>query len=422
MRFKRLLIIMLNIIFLTGCIGQSPLYTENETEVAITTINNSTDETASIAKKENNDEVKETDNITNHNEQKEILDKKISVLAVGDIMCHSANFNAAYDNESKKYDFKGFFEYVKPYIEEADIAIANFETVTGGESRGYSSYPLFNTPDQIVEALAYSGFDTLITSNNHCLDMGKDGLIRTINVIEENNLLYTGTNPMPRERLLIQEKNGINIGILSYTYSCNGRINLLNEEEKKYMVNLMQEDLIKMDIENSKKANLDALIVYLHWGTEYQREPNKEQKELATKIFEWGADIIFASHPHVIQKSEMVKVNNKEKYIIYSMGNFISNYRREDKGERQNKILTEDGVMVLIELQKSEEHNSVFINEVRHIPTWVDKYIDNGRTIFKILPLNDEEMKEAYINDKNKEKAYNSYKNTMDIMVDYKKP
>jgi len=346
--------------------------------------------------------------------------ESITIAAVGDIMCHDSNLRSAYDSVNNIYNFKDVFEYVKPYISSADLAIANLETVTAGEKTGYSSYPLFNTPDAILEALSFAGVDILTTANNHCLDRGRQGLERTIKMIEKNNMLHTGTNlEMDDKRFIRFVIKGFTLSILAYTYGCNGNIVKLDEDERKYMVNLIDEAKIMNDIETARQEGSDVIIVCMHWGVEYEREPVEYQTKLAERIFDWGADIIFGSHPHVIQESRIDTISGRDRYVIYSMGNFVSNFRREDKSKRKNKVYTEDGLIVLVELERvrNSVQREVKINKVTHIPTWMDKYMENGFVTFKVLPIPDFESEAVYINDRNYEKVKASYINTMELML-----
>ncbi|MCG4586614.1 CapA family protein, partial [Anaerosalibacter bizertensis] len=147
------------------------------------------------------------------------------------------------------------------------------------------------------------------------------------------------------------------------------------------------------------------------WGNEYEMEPNEEQIELGKKMTEWGVDIVFGSHPHVIQKSEIIQSNGEDKFIIYSLGNFLSNQRRESI----NNKYTEDGVMVNIEVEKDFSNNKTIIKNVEYIPTWVNKYIESGKPKYEILPVEDFIDTEVF-NQETLLKMKESYKNTMNKM------
>lgn len=334
-----------------------------------------------------------------------------NILAVGDIMFHSPQIRGAYDETTGTYNFKENFKHVKKYVDSADLALANLETTTAGEERGFQGYPNFNSPEEAIEALKDSGFDILATANNHTLDQGKDGLLKTIDTIKKYDLKNVGTYKGPGEHILIEKVNDIDIGILSYTYGCNGMEHTLTDEELKYMVNIIDEDKIKNDIHRIKEKGIDLVIMFIHWGNEYEMEPNEEQIELGEKMIEWGVDIVFGSHPHVIQKSEIIRSNGENKFIIYSLGNFLSNQRRESV----NNKYTEDGVMINIEVEKDFSNNKTIIKNVEYIPTWVSKYIEGGKPKYEILPIEDFVDTEVF-NQETLLKIKESYKNTMNKM------
>lgn len=340
----------------------------------------------------------------------------ITISAVGDLMFHQANLTSAYNPKTSTYDFNGFFEYVKPYLTDSDLTIGNFETITAGPGTGYTSFPAFNTPDSVLTALSSSGFDVLSTANNHCLDRGITGLTRTIQKITDNNMINVGSSIDGKNKYITKDVNGIDVSILAYTYSFNGLDSKLDAKQKSIYLSSINEVQIKSDIAKVKEQGTDAVIVIIHWGNEYQRTPNNSQTSLSKKILSWGADIILGSHPHVLQKSEIVKVDGKDKFIIYSMGNFISGYRRSDKADRQNKIYTEDGVIVKLKLEKDPEVG-VLIKQVDYIPTWVDKYYINKMPIFKVIPIPSNNVTGSYITNYNRHFINQSYKNTMEIMA-----
>ena len=307
----------------------------------------------------------------------------ISILAVGDIMFHMPQIKAASISEGE-YDFSPMFKYVKEYIQDADLALGNYETVTVND-RSYSGFPRFNSPIETIFALKETGFDILSTANNHSLDQGKIGIISTIETINSLGLKHVGTNSDKDTKPLIVEVEGIKIGILSYTFGLNGLDSLLTVEELSYMVNLIDEEKIQLEIQMLKDEDVDIIVSYIHWGHEYQKEPSEEQINLGHKLVEWGVNIVFGSHPHVVQKSELINIDGKDNYIVYSMGNFLSNQREITMGNS----FTEDGVMVKINIEKDLVLNETIIKEIEYIPTWVYRYNDGENYFYKILPTED---------------------------------
>ena len=151
------------------------------------------------------------------------------------------------------------------------------------------------------------------------------------------------------------------------------------------MVNLIDEEKIQHEIQILKDADVDIIISYIHWGYEYHNNPSEEQISLGHKMVDWGVNIVFGSHPHVVQKSEIVEIDGKGNLIIYSMGNFLSNQREVTMGNSY----TEDGVMVKIGIEKNSDTDETIIKEIEYIPTWVYRYDNGGKYFYEILPTED---------------------------------
>lgn len=344
-------------------------------------------------------------------ENQELKISNIKLLAVGDLMFHSPQFRAAYDNTKGVYDFTSTFKYIKKYVREADISLANFETVAAGQEFGFHGFPRFNTPKESLIGIKDAGFDIISTANNHSLDQGKKGLINTIDSIDEYGMKNIGTYKEPKSRILMEDIDEIKVAFLSYTYGMNGMESTLTLEELDYMINKIDEDKIKEDIEKSQEMEADIIVVFIHWGIEYHREPSDYQIELGRKMVDWGANIILGSHPHVIQKSEILNKYGKDNLIVYSMGNFLSNQRKE---LMDNKY-TEDGIMIEIEIEKDFSKEKTIIKEIDYIPTWVHRYRKDGRLFYDILPIKDvlEGNIEIEEIDKIKTRLEESYNDTM---------
>lgn len=305
---------------------------------------------------------------------------EIDILAVGDIMFHMPQVNSGRVSDNH-YDFKPMFKHVKSYIEGADLALGNLETVTVGDRR-YSGYPTFNSPVETIEALKDAGFDVISTANNHSADQGKTGIISTIEAIKDNGLDYVGTSLDRDTSPLIVDIEGLEIGVLSYTYGLNGLDSILTSDELSYMVNLIDEENIQNDIQYLKENEVDLIISYVHWGTEYQRQPSEYQESLARNMVEWGVNIVLGSHPHVLQRGEILEHNGRDNLVVYSMGNFLSNQREITMGNSY----AEDGVMVNISVEKDLKTSETSIKGVEYTPTWVYRYGSEEKYYYEILP------------------------------------
>jgi len=344
---------------------------------------------------------------------------RATILAAGDVIMHDNVIRSGRNNEGN-YSYNYIFDRIKPFVEKADFAVVSFEGVALETDRNYTGYPLFNAPPAIISAFSYAGFDMVNTGNNHCLDRGLKGLLETRDIIRRNNMQVIGTYSDASEpRHIIQDINGIKIGFLSYTYSCNMNENRLTDEEKKIHLSLIDKNKIKSEIETLLPL-VDLTVVFMHWGVEYRVEPTEEQKKLAEFMFQAGADIILGSHPHVIEQSEIHETEDGIKYVIYSMGNFLSNQIPGSKPNIRNNDLTRESVMVSIVIEKDPVSEKTRIISVKHIPAWVYRYTENNIYKYSIIPIpspDGEIFAEA--DDRLSEKLISSYKRTMEKMQDY---
>ncbi|MGO4343984.1 CapA family protein [Paenibacillus sp. MCAF9] len=297
-------------------------------------------------------------------------------------MMHTPQLPGAFDKKTNRYNFKPFFAEVKPILEQGDWVIANLETPIAGVEYGYTGYPTFNAPTELGEAIKDAGFNLITNANNHSLDKGESGVLRTLENLKKLGLPSKGTAASQEEadQAVLSEKNGIVMGLLAYTYGTNG---IPIPEGKPYLVSLIDEEKIKADIIRLREAGADFITVSLHFGTEYQIIPNEEQKRLARSLVAAGADIIAGSHPHVVQPYEVLETTDengheKKGLIIYSMGNFISNQRGESK---------EYGVIFKVNVRKNMTEGTVTITDVESIPTWVHRYKPDRSFRYRILPI-----------------------------------
>lgn len=343
---------------------------------------------------------------------------KVTINAIGDIMAHTPQLNAQHDPKTNTYSFDNNYKYVSSYIKEADLSIANLETTLAGDGIPYSSYPTFNTPDALADALKNAGVDIISTINNHTFDKGDLGVERTLDVLKSKNFSTIGTiSKLGDENYLIKEVNGISLGITSFSYGdIKENTKFLNgikvSDKSKDKLNVFDSSDVNdaFNIINNTLKNIshtDIQILVIHWGDEYKRIPNQFQHDLAQKLSDIGVDIIIGSHPHVVQPIEIIKSTDKsnETLVIYSLGNFISNQRRELLGTP----FTEDGLMVNIEITK--DNDKTFVSKVNCIPTWVNKYNKEGKIFYEVLPITNKEDF-SHLDSITLEKLKNSYNNT----------
>lgn len=303
---------------------------------------------------------------------------EVKILAMGDMIFHQPIVKNYRSNDS--YDFTPIFNNISSDINEADLAIANFEGSVNS-NRKLSGFPLFNFPKETIYSLKNVGFDLLSTANNHALDTGLDGIAETICHINESGMKNFGTLAEDGDKGIIVEKNGIKIGLISFTDTLNGMDSLMRGKE--YSVNTFAQD-VKSDIHNLKD-NSDIVIVYPHWGNEYQLVPNERQIFLKTMLQESGADIILGSHPHVLQRYEVEDKNNKKYFTIFSMGNALSNQRVENL----KKSGVDTGALIKLVIEKDNISGETKLKEYGVYPTYVNRYRANGKLNYDLVKLED---------------------------------
>ncbi len=249
---------------------------------------------------------------------------KISLFATGDGLIH--NSLAAFAKQSDgSYNFNKYLTEIKEITKNYDIVYYNQETPFGTNESEYSYYPNFSVPREYGDAMIDAGFNLVSLASNHSYDKGEKGVLRSLEYWKtKDGIIYNGIASSEEERnnYQIGTKNNITYAMLSYTYGLNAesRVNELKRNNKEYLVNVFDKEKAKKDIE-ALRDKVDILIVAMHWGVEYQLNPNNTQKEQAKFLADLGVDIIIGNHPHCIQPIEWID----DTLVIYSLGNFISN-------------------------------------------------------------------------------------------------
>ncbi len=350
-------------------LGLPPQTESVETETTESTEKAQTETTEELTEPETTEESTESTEATEEG-RKKTKPAQIRISAVGDIMFHMPQIT--YAETSDGYDFSDSFEMLAPYIERADFAIGNYETTTTPDEYEYAGYPMFNAPPEAIDAIKAAGFDALSTANNHCIDTRLIGIDSTIDHIRERGLAQFGTHKVADEPIEIVEIGGIKIALLSYTYGFNGMEQILTDEEYETKVEPLDGDNIEADIKQAKADGAELVIIYPHWGIEYNRYPSDEQISLAANMVEWGADLVLGSHPHVVQPQEWVQApDGRRAYVIYSMGNFISGQRLEYNED----IHVEQSVLLDIIVERDDK-GQITVASVDPIPLWVDRTDD----------------------------------------------
>lgn len=271
--------------------------------------------------------------LTQETEESEIPSEEppqeLQIVMVGDMLMHSRLIDSGLKADGT-YNFDHLFVNVQEFIQAADIAIVNQETIMGGKELGYSGYPRFNSPYELADAEVKAGFNVILHATNHTTDKGKEAVLNCMNYWDTNypDIAYLGINKTQEEQdnnIYVFEQNGIKVAILNYTYTLNGN---RMPSDMPYLVNLMtkgvSEEKVIADIKKAEEI-ADFTIVCPHWGTEYKLTISSTQ-EYWTEIFlENGVDLVMGAHPHVIEPIEWVTDEDGNRMMVYySLGNYVN--------------------------------------------------------------------------------------------------
>ena len=352
-----------------------------------------------------------------------------TVGSTGDLLLHNKVIRSGYDQATGTYNYDSIFSYFSAFVSKVDYAVANLEVTLCGDDNGYeySGYPCFNSPDAIVDAAKNAGFDMLLTANNHSFDTGIKGFLRTQEVIKDRDLDYIGTRYEEEDKnYMIKQINGINIGMICYTYNTgvnsDGNVSLngipLTAQASRLINSFSYWDLegfygkLSGELAAMRAEGADAIMLYIHWGDEYSTTPNATQRKMAQALCDLGIDVIVGNHAHVPQPVELLtntQDESKKTLCLYSMGNSISNIRRGANYPAQ----TEDGLLFSVTFAKYSD-GTVLLESTDILPTWVDRYQENGVSKFRILTM--EKGWEEHAEEKVKELCRESYDRTMAIV------
>ncbi|MGL5352809.1 MAG: CapA family protein [Clostridium sp.] len=388
-----------------------------------------------LASNKPNENNKEQFNEENRSEEDVIKDeevkiKNIELVATGDVLIHKEILDTQYDSITNSYDFNNNFKYVKSILENADLAISNLETTLAGvENFGYSGYPSFNSPDSLADAMKSAGIDVVANMNNHALDRDVKGYRRTRQTLVDKGFDVIGTRATENDkRYVVKDVEGIKIGITSYGYTMTASDNkrglngLVIPDDllplmNSFHPNNLDADLANMkeQINNMKADGAEVIVFYMHWGDEYELEPNDNQRKIAQFLADEKVDIIFGTHPHSLQPIDILKSSDgtRDTAVIYSMGNFLSSQRTE----RIQNPYTEDGVIVSVNISKNLKTNEVKVETPTYIPTWVNWFEKSGKLYYEVVPATISDAE--YLTEEGKRRVVESYNRTKNVIEKY---
>lgn len=295
---------------------------------------------------------------------------------VGDALYHTGVFTdgRTYDSNANSYvyNYDSQLSLMAPIISEYDLAYYNQESILGGTELGLSSYPMFNSPQEVGDAYLNAGFNLVSLANNHTLDKGERGILKSVEYWRgKKEAMTAGSYDSfeDRNRSHVGEKNGIKYAFFAYTDTTNG---LTVPSGKEYLVNVFDKEKVKEDI-LKVKDEVDVILVSMHWGEEYTHTPTTTQRDEAEYLASLGVNVIIGSHPHVIQPIEHIG----DTVVVYSLGNFISG---------QNGTEKKVGLLASLEINKVVENGktTISIDNVKGDLTYT--YHQNFKN-FKVIPF-----------------------------------
>lgn len=313
------------------------------------------------------------------------FDNSFKILFSGDLILLEDQVKCGYTGTG--YDFAEVFEYATPYISRADFSIGVFEGALGGKSKNFSQSNFddgkelyLNFPDEFADAVKNAGFDLVTTANNHLLDMGIDGVSRTINILNGKQIDFIGTYASRADknnrRVKVVERDGFKLAILAYTYGTNNHdTDALIAEDSFVSSFIVSADspnfdkvkaTVEKDFELAKSYKPDLIIVLPHWGTQFADVPDDFQRTWQKIFLDFGADIIFGDHTHSVQPIEF----DGEKLTLFCPGNFVNIYREHD-----------GDASALVEVHVDRSTKKILGGSI--IPLWTESKIDGN---YRALP------------------------------------
>ena len=345
---------------------------------------------------------------------------EMTLLNVGDIMYHRPQIASAYDVSTGTYSFNDNFKYVREIISKADLAVANFEGTVADSGFMETEGMIFRVPVTTLDAIKNAGFDVLTFANNHMFDNRNFGILNTLTRFKEYGFQSIGAtaDPGTQRSCGIYEVKGIRIGAINYTdsitadrydentkeflmHSINGlgipndffnNMNIFVRGQENAFYNRVQEDLRYFETQN-----VDIVVAYMHWGSEYYLEESDYQRQMAQKLCNMGIDVIIGSHPHVIQPMETITSEtdpNHRTICFYSLGNYLSNQNRAAatwSKPAPAEGYCENGLMVQLTIRKYSD-GTTMVSKIDYTPTWVHRYtkgwaLNYATYYYDIVPL-----------------------------------
>jgi poly-gamma-glutamate synthesis protein (capsule biosynthesis protein) len=284
----------------------------------------------------------------------------VSILAAGDILAHPEVWDQAARDGRGERDFTRIFERVRETISAADLALCHLETPLAPPDGPFRGFPRFNVPPKLAAGIASAGYDGCSTASDHAFDQGPEGVTRTLDALDQAGLGHAGTYraKVDAGRPTIYDVNGVPVAHLSYTKDLAG---VAPPAGMEWMANLIDPARVARDARAARAAGAQIVVVSMHWGTEYQHEPDVEQQTWARQVAASpDVDVILGHHTHVVQPIELVSGT----WVVYGMGDHLA---RHPEPVNENR----DGVMVRLTFTPAAA-NRWQVATIEALPTFVD--------------------------------------------------
>ena len=307
--------------------------------------------------------------------------RSVRIRAAGDLMMHKKQLAIAKQKDGS-YDFHPQYALIADSLADADYTIANLETTIGRyENRPYSGYPMFNTPESLLDAVKDAGVDFLTLANNHMLDRYFEGMVHTVQLVDDYGFDHGGAYRTPEEQAapVVVEAGGIKIGMLCYTQMTNGMERFCKTDPKTYGIGYLDSSTFAEDVRRVRDAGAEVVIAMPHWGQEYKRTPEPNTVALAKKLVAAGVDVVLGSHPHMVQPVEFVEAEGHRGLVAYSLGNFIDNML---------KRYTDSGIILEFTVQETQDGGFAITN-VGIVPVYCWKQDANIQTVASLKYLDE---------------------------------
>jgi poly-gamma-glutamate capsule biosynthesis protein CapA/YwtB (metallophosphatase superfamily) len=284
--------------------------------------------------------------------------RQVTLLAAGDVIVHPPIWEQARaDADGKGYNFAPMFESVTATITAADLALCHLEVPIAAAGSTPTGFPLFNAPPEVLDGLKKAGFDGCSTAGNHALDKGAEGVVRTLDAMDKAGLGHSGTARTVEEAdtIKVYDVRGVKVAHLSYSYGYGVK----RPSGKEWIANQIDPAVIKAAAKRAKDAKADLVVVSMHWGTEYQHEPNEDQERWAKELLATPEiDLILGHHTHSVQAMERIG----DKWAVYGLGNEIARHS-------ENYDKSREGVMARLTLVENQP-GKWQVSKAEAIPTW----------------------------------------------------